>query len=66
VKCSHGTSTGKVSEEALFYLQSRGIGVQAARKLLLEAFAGDVLQQIKHEGFREKIQTIFNEELHAL
>jgi Fe-S cluster assembly protein SufD len=66
VKCSHGTSTGKVSEEALFYLQSRGIGLPAARKLLLEAFAIDVLEQVKHEGFRAKMQNIFNEELQAL
>jgi Fe-S cluster assembly protein SufD len=64
VKCSHGTSTGKVSDEALFYLRSRGIGELAARKLLLEAFAEDVLSQIKHEGFRNHIKTIFNQELH--
>lgn len=46
VKCSHGTSTGKIDEEALFYLNARGIGRESANRLLLQAFAGEVTDKI--------------------
>ncbi|HET6991765.1 MAG TPA: SufD family Fe-S cluster assembly protein, partial [Bacteroidia bacterium] len=47
VKCSHGTSTGKVNEDAMFYLQARGIGKDSARALLIRAFAEEVVDQVK-------------------
>ncbi len=46
VKCSHGTAIGDLDEKALFYLRSRGIEEQAARQLLIEAFAGDFIDQL--------------------
>ena len=48
VKCSHGSTVGQFSEEALFYLRARGIGEAAARALLINAFAFDVTEKIKH------------------
>jgi Fe-S cluster assembly protein SufD len=63
VKCSHGTSTGKVDEEALFYLKSRGIGEVAAKKLLLQAFAGEVLEKVKDEKFRTEIEARMNQKI---
>ena len=53
VKCSHGSTTGQLDEEALFYLQSRGLGLESAKGLLLEAFAADILQSIQIETLRE-------------
>ncbi len=47
VKCSHGATVGQLSKEAMFYLQSRGIGEVAARALLVNAFAFDVTEKIK-------------------
>lgn len=52
VKCSHGCTTGQLDEEALFYLQARGIGKEQARGLLLYAVAGEVLEHIAYEPFR--------------
>ena len=52
VKCSHGCTTGQLDEEALFYLQARGIGKVQAKGLLLYAFAGEVLEHISDEPFR--------------
>jgi len=63
VKCSHGTSTGKVDENALFYLKSRGIGEENARRLLLHAFAHEVISQIKTESVKEKITELFEHSL---
>ena len=47
VKCTHGSTTGPVDEEMIFYLRSRGLGLEAARHLLTYAFAADVTRRIK-------------------
>ncbi len=52
VKCSHGATTGQLDAEALFYLRSRGLTERVARKLLLTAFARDVLDEITLEPLR--------------
>ncbi|WP_234735572.1 Fe-S cluster assembly protein SufD [Tellurirhabdus bombi] len=56
VKCSHGTTTGKLNEEALFYMRSRGIPRDEAKTLLMYAFAEDVIQQIKIDALREQLE----------
>jgi Fe-S cluster assembly protein SufD len=47
VKCSHGSTVGQLSREAMFYLQSRGIGELKAKALLVNAFLFDVTEKIK-------------------
>lgn len=47
VKCSHGATVGQINEEALFYLQSRGIGGREARMMLMYAFAYEVIRNIR-------------------
>ncbi|WP_215223704.1 Fe-S cluster assembly protein SufD [Echinicola shivajiensis] len=63
VKCSHGCTTGQLDEEALFYLQARGIGKEEARGLLLYAFAGEILDHIKIEAFKEYCISLVQERL---
>ncbi len=63
VKCSHGTSTGKIDEDALFYLKARGIGDENARKLLLQAFAQELFDKIEVESFKEKVISLFEKAL---
>jgi Fe-S cluster assembly protein SufD len=63
VKCSHGCTTGQLDEEALFYLQARGIGKENARGLLLYAFAGEVLEHITVEPFKEYCLGLVQERL---
>lgn len=53
VKCSHGCTTGQLDEEALFYIQARGIAKDQAKGLLLYAFAGEVLDHITDASFKE-------------
>ncbi len=55
VKCSHGATIGQIDEDALFYLQTRGISRETAQRTLLEAFAGDILSRIKIDGLREAL-----------
>lgn len=50
VKCAHGATVGQMDEEALFYLRSRGLGLEQARALLVRAFANSVADRIEDEG----------------
>lgn len=52
VKCSHGSTTGQLDEEALFYLRARGLNQRSARQLLVEAFVGEIIEQISDEALR--------------
>ncbi|MDH3738841.1 MAG: Fe-S cluster assembly protein SufD, partial [Alphaproteobacteria bacterium] len=47
VKCSHGATAGELDAEALFYLMSRGITADAARRILIEAFVAEALSEIR-------------------
>ncbi|MDX9725827.1 MAG: Fe-S cluster assembly protein SufD, partial [Bacteroidales bacterium] len=55
VKCSHGATVGQLDENALFYMQSRGIGKREARLLLMFAFAHEVIQNINVDALRERL-----------
>jgi len=48
VRCSHGTTVGQLDEQMLFYLRSRGIGADEARRMLCLGFAGEVLDRFSH------------------
>lgn len=63
VKCSHGTSTGKIDREALFYLKARGIGEDSARKLLLQAFAQELIDKIEIPSLQERVLHLFEKAL---
>jgi Fe-S cluster assembly protein SufD len=63
VKCSHGTSTGKIDTEALFYLKARGIGEENARKLLLQAFAQELIDKIEIDSLKERVLHLFEKVL---
>jgi Fe-S cluster assembly protein SufD len=56
VKCSHGSTTGQFDEEALFYLRARGIGEISAKNMLVQAFANDVLNKIKHPSVKDFVE----------
>jgi Fe-S cluster assembly protein SufD len=64
VKCSHGCTSGQLDEEALFYLQSRGIGKESARAMLLYAFALEALETIKNENLKTYFDRLIGERLH--
>lgn len=63
VKCSHGCTIGRLDEEGLFYLRSRGISEDMARALLVNAFAVDVLEEIKLPVIRVYAEQLISERL---
>ncbi len=56
VKCSHGTTTGQLDEEAIYALRSRGIDRQTARGLLTLAFAGEVLELVDLDAIAARVE----------
>jgi len=63
VKCSHGASVGQLDEDALFYLQSRGIPRDESRLLLMDAFANDVISKIRQSALQERITELVGKRL---
>ncbi len=56
VKCTHGSTVGQLDEDAVFYLRSRGIGLEAARSLLTYAFASELVERIPVEPVRRDLE----------
>ena len=52
VVCGHGSTSGQIDEDLLFYLESRGIPADEARALLIQAFVGEAVELIESEGLR--------------
>lgn len=56
VKCSHGAATGQLDNNALFYMRQRGIPEQQARRMLMEAFVGDVIDTVHIDSLRDRLR----------
>lgn len=52
VKCTHGATVGQLSDEEIFYLRSRGMSEEAARRMLTYGFANDIVERVKPEAIR--------------
>jgi Fe-S cluster assembly protein SufD len=63
VKCSHGATVGQLDDNALFYLQSRGIDKREARLMLMFGFAHEVIQNIRIEPLRERMDNLVMQRL---
>ena len=63
VKCSHGCTIGQLDEDALFYLQSRGIPKKEARALLMYAFANNVLASVRIPELKTRINKLIANKL---
>ena len=58
VKCTHGSTTGPLDDKALFYLRSRGVGADAARRLLTYGFAAEILDRMEVRPLRERLEAL--------
>lgn len=63
VKCSHGCTVGQLDEDALFYLQSRGVPAGIAQSLLVRAYATDILEHITPKAIHDYIEQIISQRL---
>ena len=65
VKCTHGATIGQLNEESIFYLRTRGIGAETARHMLIRAFAGEIIERIRHAPAREEMDELVWDRLEA-
>ena len=63
VKCSHGATVGQLDENALFYMQTRGIPKREARLLLMHAFGHEILKQVRVEPLRARLDDLVGKRL---
>ena len=63
VKCAHGSTVGVMDDAAVFYMQQRGIPVEAARTLLKNAFISQVIDEMKWTAFRDRLHILVDKRL---
>jgi len=63
VKCTHGATVGQLNDESIFYLRARGIGAETARRMLIHAFAGEIIERVQLAPAREELDKLIWERL---
>ena len=63
VKCSHGSTTGQIDTEALFYLRSRGLSRDEANRLILNGFASDILEKINNQEIKSYVDDVVSKKI---
>jgi Fe-S cluster assembly protein SufD len=66
VKCSHGAAIGQLDPQALFYLKSRGIGEAAGRRLLVHAFANEMIERFGNASLAPALERVVTASINAL
>lgn len=57
VKCSHGAAISDLEESQLLYFQARGIDIKTARRVLMFAFGGEVIERLPYPSIRERVRS---------
>jgi len=60
VRCSHGATIGKLDEDELFYLQTRGIPRVEAEQLIMEGFFGEIIEQVPIPALQTELKEILS------
>ena len=63
VKCSHGSTTGQIDIEALFYLQSRGLSKAKANQLIMKGFVSDIVEKIKQTEAKSYVDFLITKQI---
>jgi Fe-S cluster assembly protein SufD len=66
VRCAHGSTIGKLDQDALFYLRARGIDAEAAQRFLTYAFVSEVLNRLKTEPLRARLEERLSAQLQMI
>ena len=60
VQCSHGATAGQIDTQTLFYLRSRGLDLEMASRMLVQAFASEIVGKVKPDPLRDYLDALFN------
>ena len=65
VKCSHGSTIGQLDQDAIFYMQARGISKNEARMLLMQAFMADVISTVRMDSLKDRLRHLVDKRLYG-
>jgi len=65
VKCTHGATIGQLNDESIFYLRARGIGEDTAKRMLIHAFAGEIIERIRYTPLRDELDKVIWDRLES-
>ena len=60
VQCGHGATAGQIDAQVLFYLRSRGLDIETASRMLVQAFAREIVDKVKPESLRNHLESLFD------
>jgi Fe-S cluster assembly protein SufD len=60
VQCAHGATAGQIDAQTLFYLRSRGLDIETASRMLVQAFAREIVDTVKPETLRNYLESLFD------
>jgi Fe-S cluster assembly protein SufD len=60
VRCKHGATTGRIDDDQMFYLMSRGLSYQEAQRMIVQGFFETVVTEFPVEGLQEKIRHVLD------
>ena len=60
VQCGHGATAGQIDAQTLFYLRSRGLGLETASRMLVQAFAREIVDKVRPETLRNYLESLFD------
>ena len=66
VKCSHGSTSGSVDEDAIHYLMTRGIELKKAKKLLINGFLSEIFENIPEEKIKALLEKSIEEQIDGI
>lgn len=66
VKCTHGATVGQLDPASIFYLRARGIPLEMARRMLIHAFAGEIVDRVRCAAIRRELDRLVWERLEGL
>ncbi len=66
VKCSHGSTTGNIDENSIFYLMSRGLTKDQASKMIIEGFLNQVIETITEPSIRKLVFNLFSSRINSI
>ena len=66
VKCSHGSTSGSIDEDAIHYLMTRGIELSMAKKLLINGFVNEIFENIPEEKLKTFLEKNIKEQVNGI
>ena len=66
IQAAHGATAGAIADEAIYYMQSRGLSRETARRLLIQGYATEIIDRVDLDILHDHLEGLFSSETHSL